>query len=220
MLFTAIIIFLSVIGCKKSAENTSQSCTATVQAVDMETMTPFSAVKVSINNLTTNPPFNTFYATGIDSGFTDAAGKIYLHYTQLGLVTVLIATKPPYLSKYPFISTYSCFNNIPDSIYLFKPSNLNLAIHRANSYLATDTIHVQIKGNFWQFYDDSYFRSIYKTNANSADTLFGISSFYKTPGDTKVYFQWDIIRNGSILSTQTDSTDLIQYGTKNYDLNY
>ena len=59
-----------------------------------------------------------------------------------------------------------------------------------------------------------------KDKAESPDRSFNLYTWYNTPFYDKLYFQWDIIRNGSVISTKSDSTSLIQFGTKNFTLNY
>ena len=64
------------------------------------------------------------------------------------------------------------------------------------------------------------FRSLAKDKAEAPDRSFNLYTWYNTPFYDKLYFQWDIIRNGSVISTKSDSTTLIQFGTKNFTLNY
>ena len=69
---------------------------------------------------------------------------------------------------------------------------------------------------------------LHRDKANSPDKLYNLQAVYNLTnshwnqflGNGKHIFRSDIIRNGAVLSSQTDSTNIIQFGTQNFTLNY
>lgn len=215
IIFFFIILLLS--DCKKSNTNTDHNCIITAVVLDLETNTPITNEKVYLGPITLAPGSGIVY----DSAITNTNGKVIFNINPISHpgIRVLNVEKPLYISQYPFVEANSCFYNNIDTLYIYKPSNLALTIHKANSYLPMDSVSIQIKGNFFPYYTD-YYSFWHIAKANSADTLFSLSTYYKMPEHTKVYFKWNILRNGTVLSSAADSVNLLQHGTVNYNLNY
>jgi hypothetical protein len=113
------------------------------------------------------------------------------------------------------------FNNERvDTIYIARPSFVNFTIHKTGTYLPGDSIALRVVDYTSPTNFSFDFRNLTKDKAIAPDRTFNLYTWYHTPFYDKLYFQWDIIRNGSVLSTKLDSTDLIQFGTQNFTLNY
>ena len=213
IVFSAIIILLLFIGCKKSSDD-SDFYTITGIVVDIDSNTPVENAKVYCGFLP------IVYSLQLDSAFSDINGKVSFTYRKDHIPKGTVAQKSGYMAaifdNYYTISTVDVDRT--DSLFLAKPSIVNITLHKSNVYQPSDSIVLKVKG-YIEFVYPNLFQTIYQTNANNPDTSIHLNTQYKT-SYSKIYLQWDIKRNGSILSTQTDSIDLIQYGTKNYNLNY
>ena len=208
--FFAIIILLFFVGCKKSSDTYPYNVVIKVRDIESWLSVSGAKVVISISDYINQTP--------IDSSITNADGNVF--FTTSQNLTMLRVN--PTKSGYMIVEGFSTIDPIYKcDIRLGKPSFIKLNIHKQGIYNNFDSILVKLKGlntGPSGLFSGQY--NIFYTNkANTPDTLFNLNTFYQ-PFTSKMYVQWDIIRNGSVLSTQTDSTDLIQYGTKNYDLTY
>ena len=215
MVFTAIVILLFFIGCKKSSENDPGIVHGII--LDIDSRTPIANATV-ILDLHTTGLYNP-----IDSFLSDINGRFSFTDYYDGIFKGLIPKKNGYVDP---IGYYFVFlrprSNWEDTIYLAKPSFIRINLHEQGIYQNTDSIILRLKGNIKNttvIFPADTLHIFYQNKAVMPDTSLNMSTYYDSYY-SKIYLQWDIKRNGSIISTQTDSTDLIQYGTKNFDLNY
>jgi hypothetical protein len=220
-ILTILFISATVASCKKSSTDDGYY-TITGLVLDWDSKAPIAGAKVFSESLFTLP-------IALDSAVSDASGRVIFKFLKSQTGPILYAIKPGY--EYPFYSLIIGVrvNNIvdqTDTIFMARASNLNLTLHQAGSYISTDSMHVWISG---------YRKAIYfvggdpmtkvdllelDRRAMAPDSLLNFSTVYFNPPYQKTYFRWNIFRNGSVISGGSDSTDLIQFGTKNYNLNY
>lgn len=211
------LLITTLSSCKKSSSTTnSDSGYYTINGIvlDVDSRTPVAGAKVYAGA----PPI----LFPSDSAFSDAAGRVSFQVKKEGPVKTLYATKGNYLLPHSIFSIYiSAYVDRTDTVYLARASYVNLTVHRTGTYLPLDSIALKVAGDYYSAagYSGSY-RNLLRDKADAPDKVFNLYSWYQSPNFTKVYFQWDIIRNGAVISTQSDSTTMTQYATKNYTLNY
>ncbi|OSZ80077.1 hypothetical protein CAP36_02095 [Chitinophagaceae bacterium IBVUCB2] len=211
----ALPLFLFLISCDK---NEDDSYTINGVVLDWDLKTPIPGAKI----------YAATFSNGInafDSTLSDGGGKYNFVFPDKTFRPAS-ATKTGYQNPFHlFQSTLPSSVEKNDTLYLTKSSYLNVTIHRTNSYPVTDSIEVFF-GKYCPASQsesgliNSSFYHIKRRIANAVDTLVNVTAAYHPVPGNKVYFYWNIIRNGNIISTHSDSTDLIQYGTKNYTVNY
>lgn len=218
-ILTILFITATLASCKKSSTDDSHY-TITGLVLDWDSKAPIAGAKVYA--VTSFPPF------AMDSAVTDANGRVSFRYLKTESVRRLYTDIPGYVSPfYSFIFGVPVNNvNRTDSIFLARASYLNLNLHHAGSYNITDSFHLRILGYrkaIFLFGGDQMTKVdllFLDRRAIAADTLLNLASVYFNPPYQKAYINWNVSRNGSVLSSGSDSTDLIQFGTKNYNLNY
>ena len=217
-----ILFVLSCIlfGCNKSSTK-DEYYTLNGLVLDYDSQLPIAGAKV--RSITTCSPI----CPPTDSAITDAAGRVSFKFKMDDVYEVLLAEKINYISQTEkgFLSYTN--STTPDTIYLARPSFVNVTVRKTGTYLPTDSVKVQIYGDAlssggpWIGY-----RMLHNDKANTPDKQYNLQAVYShAPGfipfrHQKIYFIKEIIRNGSILSSQTDSTNIIQFGTQNFTLNY
>jgi hypothetical protein len=208
----ATILFFSLFaGCKKSTPE-DEYYNLTVLVLDYDARTPIANAKVF--------PANGL-AGKVDSAFSDGNGKAFFRFKKDGSLKAKGAFKDNYLSPSIFYLLHTGFEDRTDTTYLAKPSYVNLTIHKTGAYLPLDSIALRVNNDYAS--PNTYlgmYRNLAREKADAPDKVYNLYSWYQSGNITKLYFEWDIIRAGSVISTKTDSTGLIQFGTKNFTLNY
>jgi len=215
LLITIFFITTILASCKKSTA-VDDDYTITGVVLDWDARTPIAGAKTY-----TIP---RFVAIGtqllLDSGITDALGKVVFTYKKADPRILYKAEKTGYILPFNIIhAIHSSTEDITDTTYLVRPSYVNVTVHKAGIYLPGDSVDIKAKGHYNPDNLTGYL-TVIRDKADSPDKILNLPAFYFSPYYTKMYFQWDIIRNGSILSSGSDSTDMIQFATKNYSLNY
>lgn len=207
----ALLFFVVVVGCKKSTSK-EEHFNLRVLVLDYDAGTPIANAKVY-------PNLDRGGAT--DSAFSDVNGRASFLIRKDGTLTIPAAIKDNFVV--PAVGLYARigYEDRTDTVYLVRPSYINLTIHRTGTYLPPDSVAIRVKNDYFTslWYSNQY-RELVREKADAPDKLINLISWYHPVAMPKLYFQWDIIRNGAVISTQTDSTNMIQYGTKNYTLNY
>jgi hypothetical protein len=218
--FSVLILTAILFSCKKSAtESNTYTLTGIVADFDNKTVIAGAQVYVGI------------YGIKNDSAISGANGWVSFSLLKADGVKILTASKLNYL-----LPSFSAYNAVStedrtDSIFLVRPSFVNLTTHKANVYLSTDSITLSVNNVFTPgpATTSSDYKEILRDKTDIADKNFIFSTIYQAPptsglviqtGYQKVYFKWDIIRSGSVLSSKLDSVALIQFGTKNFTINY
>lgn len=215
-IFPALGILLIFLGCKKSSDTHYYNLKVTVR--DSYTNLPVDGVKVKLTNESNTP--NTIPPLS-DSSITNIEGNAFFTVSGDQNWITFTPSKDGYTVLYILNHALPLTEDLAVNIPIWRVSYLKLNLHKQGSYNSTDSVLVKVKGVLNKYYHESTLQdSFCFRQANRPDTLYNLSALYAYPSNTKICFQWDIIRNGSIFSSQTDSTDLIQYGTKNYNLNY
>lgn len=214
MKYIYIVALFSVFGtsCKKSSTPANDSYTITVLVKDKDNQAAIAGAKVYFGR----------YPILSDSAITDANGSASFSFKKETGVKLTFVKKDgyviPHFSFFPVPLTYE---DRTDILYLGKASYVNLTLHKNNAWLPADTILFQVKYDYnTPDVFSSELRGVVTGKADTANRVLNLYSYYNNPGYTKMYFKWDIKRSGSIISSSTDSTDLIQYGTKNFTINY
>lgn len=215
-----LFITATLASCKKSSSDDGYY-TITGLVLDWDSKAPIAGAKVYAGT-------SFFTPATIDSAITDANGRVSFRYLKSEAGRGLYTDIPGYV--YPFYSIIFAMsgNNVnrTDSLFRARASYLNLNLHQSGIYNATDSMHVRILGYrkaIFLFGGDPMTKIdllFFDRRAMAADSLLNFASVYFNPPYQKNYINWDVFRNGSVLSSGSDSTDLIQFGTKNYTLNY
>ena len=219
-LITLLFLSCVLISCKKTSDE-DEYYTLNGLVLDYDNQLPIVGAKV--RSFTTCSP----HCPPTDSAITNADGRVSFRFRIDDIYEVLYAEKINYISQTEKYFLLYGINPKEDTIYLARPSFVNVTVHKTGIYLPSDTIKVQVYGDAlsiggpWTGY-----RVLHNGKANAPDKLFNLQAVYSHNLNTlpfmhqKVYFIKDIIRNGSVLSSQTDSTNIIQFGTQNFTLNY
>ena len=217
-IITVLFLICILVGCKKSSTK-EENYTLTGTVLDFDANTPIAGAKVYVKE----------YSGGgkiIDSAISDVNGKVSFAYKKEGAYKFIYPSKDNYLNPIHLIGYYANYDSRTEVLYLAKPSFINVTVHKNSTYLPLDTVAIQVLGDHSSSWQNSNYRILLKDKAEAPDKILnlqavygkGIGSFFY--GSLKLYFIKDIIRNGSVISTQTDSTNFIQFGIKNYTLNY
>jgi hypothetical protein len=215
-----LFITATLTSCKKSSSDDGYY-TITGLVLDWDSKAPIAGAKVYVSAFSITPSL-------IDSAISDVNGRVSFRYLKTEAGRGLYTDIPGYV--YPF---YSIIFSVPvnnvnrtDTLFRAKASYLNLNLHQSGIYNATDSMHVKIMGyrkSLFLYGGDPMTKvDIFGIDrrAMAPDSLLHIASVYFNPPYQKAYINWNVTRNGSILSGGSDSTDLNQFGTKNYNLNY
>ena len=216
LLFFVIAIFL--LSCKKSSTPTDDN-SYTIHGIvaDWDAKTIIGGAKVYVKLVG---------GIIVDSAIADANGRVSFTYKKEGGNKFLTASKPNYLVPPLFYFSQPGYNTRTDSVFLARPSFVNATVHKAGVYLPLDTIDIQVQGDYTEFGHHNNYRLMLRDKADAPDKIFNLQAVYGQSqgsffiGSLKLYFKWDIIRNGNIISTKTDSAALIRHGTQNFNLNY
>ena len=210
-IFAALLFFFLFVGCKKSTSK-DEYFNLSILVLDFDAKTPIANAKVYPTSIR---------GAGTDSAFSDANGKVSFRIRIESTTIIPFAVKDNYVIPAIAFHVFSANIDRTDTIYLVRPSYVNATVHKTGAYLPLDSIAIRVKNDYYSpiWYSNEY-RNLAREKADAPDKVFNLLSWYHPVAMPKLYFQWDIIRNGSVISTQTDSTSMIQYGTKNYMLNY
>ena len=214
----AITCILS--GCKKSSTE-DENYTLSGIVLDFDSNTAIAGAKVYVRE---------FRGTGtiVDSAVSDANGRVSFTYRKEGEFKFFYPAKASYLNAIHIIVYHPNYNDRLENLYLARPSFINVTTHKTSVYLPSDTIDIQINGDNVMpsgYYNSSY-RTLLRDKAEAPDKVFNLQAIYGHPigsfyfGSSKLYFVKNIIRNGAVLTSQSDSTNIIQFGTQNFTLNY
>jgi hypothetical protein len=215
------ILILSVIlfSCKKqSAED--EYYTVTGQVLDLDSKMPIAGAKAYL----AGPPPSS------DSGITDVSGRVSFRFRIDGPSRFFYVVNDGYLRPKTYWVTVGN-NSRTDTFFLARPSFVNVMISRTGTYLSTDTVEVKVFGdNVPAEGENPYYRTFHRDKANAPDKLYNLFASYNLGANSsfwnqffrteKLYFRTEIIRGGSVFNTKTDSTNIIQFGTQNFTLNY
>lgn len=220
-IITLLILAGVLYGCKKSSDE-DDYYTVTGIVLDFHTKVPVAGAKVYEQAFCTVNCFPT------DSAITDIAGMVSFRHKKDGIHIPLRSTKSNYLSLAPR-NLFSGFDiSRTDTMYLSRPSFINVTAHKTITYLPSDSVSIQVLGDYdYSYHGSNYiYKTIYRDKANMPDKIFNLQAVYAATqypyylGSLKLYFMKEIIRNGAVFSSQTDSTNIIQFGTQNFTLNY
>jgi len=217
-LITLLIIATIFLGCKKNGDEENYVLTGIV--MDFDANTPIAAAKVYVRE----------YGLGgrvVDSALTDANGRASFTYRKQGAYKFLYPAKANYLNPINWIGYFANYDDRTETLFLAKPSFINVTTHKANSYLTSDTVYIQVIGdNLLTTGQTSTYRTMLYDKADSPDKIFNLQAVYGKfmgsifYGSSKLYFKTDLIRSGTIISTREDSVSVIQFGTQNFSINY
>lgn len=211
-IFALFLLAALLSSCKKSSSTDDGYYHITGIVLDVDSRAPIAAAKIYVRE-------NFVY---IDSAISDANGRVSFTFKKEGNLKSLYPTKDNYLLPHSqwgvFISGYA---DRTDTAYLGRKSFVNVTVHKTGTYMPLDSIDLRIAGDYYSAagYSAGY-RSVLRDKADAADRVLNLYAWYLSPYSTKIYFQWDIIRSGAVISTQSDSTAMIQFGIKNFTLNY
>jgi hypothetical protein len=217
-LITICFLLIILNSCKKSSTAVDEYYTITGVVLDYDAKTPIEGAKVYCGKgiCVGNCPFPKG-----DSAITDVSGKVCFQYKKDDARKRLLPVKVNYIYTQSYGTDDPVNIDRTVTLYLARQCYANVLIRKTGNYLPLDSVVVRVMGDYTSelgLY--SFYRNLFTDKANSPDKQFNLYAFYASPNFTKIYFQWDVIRNGSIITTKSDSTDLIQFGTKNYTLNY
>ncbi len=210
----AILLLSGILfGCNKPSEE-DEYYTVTGQVLDLDSKLPIAGAKAYL------PRFS-------DSALTDAAGRVSFTF-MVGDPSFFYVVKDGYLRPQVY---WAAVGNVSrtDTFFLARPSFVNVTTHKNGTYLSSDTVDIHVFGdNIPPTGETQGYRPLHRDKANSPDKLYNLQAVYNLTnshwnqflGNGKLYFRSDIIRNGAVLSSQTDSTNIIQFGTQNFTLNY
>ena len=209
---------MSLFGCKKSSTE-EEYYTVTGQVLDLDSKLPIVGA--------------TAYLTGIppatDSVLTDALGRVTFRYRVGERSRIFYVVKAGYLRPINYYAAVATYVSRTDTFFLARPSFVNVTTHKSGTYLSSDTIDIQVAGdNIPSIGETNGYRTLHHDKANAPDKLYNLQAAYNVNysfwnqflGNGKLYFKSDIIRNGSVFSSKTDSTNIIQFGTQNFTFNY
>lgn len=206
-----LFVFTSILfGCKKSSTE-DEYYTLNGIVIDYDSRVPIAGAKVIASVLCIGS------CPASDSAISDAAGKVSFRLKKSVATFLLSASKdnyvrPPIYYAFPVIT----FDRT-DTVFLVKPSFVNVTTHKAGTFNPLDSIAIRVMGDI---NSHSFYREFTRDKADAGDKTFSLSAWYQSPYNVKLYFQWDIIRGGTVITSKTDSTSLIQYGTKNFTISY
>ena len=217
-----VVLILSVIlfGCSKPSDE-DEYYTITGIVLDFDSYATIAGAKVYLKQLGN-------MVSIYDSAVSDANGKVYFKLKNNGIHQTLYPTKAGYLNPVYLYLSYVDEKDRTDTLYLARPSFVNLTSHKTGTYLATDSVNIQVQNDYVEPGGIQYFfpRTLYKGIANVPDKTFNLQTIYGHAigsfffGTYKVYFGCEIIRNGGVISAKSDSTTVTQFGIQNFTFNY
>lgn len=212
-----LIVFTSIFfSCKKSSDE-DEYYTVTGQVLDLDSKLPIVGAKA--------------YLTGIpptDSALTDASGRVSFRF-RIGERGLFYVVKNGYLRPINYLANVATNVSRTDTFFLARPSFVNVTAHKTGTYQASDTVEIHVAGdNIPSIGETNGYRIIHRDKANSPDKQYNLQAAYNVNyslwnqflGHEKLYFKKNIIRSGAIISSNTDSTNIIQFGTQSFTLNY
>jgi hypothetical protein len=218
-LLTALVITSILFGCKKSSTE-EENYTLSGIVLDFDSNIAIAGAKVYVKEY-------GYMGAIVDSVVSDANGKFSFNIRKEGKYKYTFPAKANYLNPVNWIPYYADYNDRTTNLYLAKPSFVNLTIHKSGTYLPSDSVYIEVLNNYETGgVQNTTYGYLYRDKSNSPDKTFNLQAVYGHAvgsvifGTIKLYFKTDIIRSGSIFSTKEDSTNLIQYGTQNFTLNY
>lgn len=213
----ALVITSILFGCKKLS-NEDEYYTVTGQVLDLDSKLPIAGAKAYLMGI---PPPS-------DSAVTDASGRVSFRFKIGGPSRYFYVVKDGYLRPLTYWASVSNVSRT-DTFFLARPSFVNVTAHKTGTYLASDTVEIQVAGdNIPSIGETNGYRILHRDKANAPDKLYNLQAAYNVNysfwnqflGNGKLYFKSEIIRGGSVFSSKTDSTNIIQFGTQNFTLNY
>lgn len=214
-----LFILTSILfGCKKSSEE-EEYYTVTGQVLDLDSKLPIAGAKAYLMGI---PPPS-------DSALTDAMGRVSFRFRIGDPSRFFYVVKDGYLRPSAY---YAYAGNVSrtDTFFLARPSFVNVTIHKTGTYLNSDTVEIKVGGdNIPSMGETQGYRTFHRNKANLPDSAYSFQAAYNATydsywnqflGNTKLFFKTEIIRGGSVFYTKTDSTNIIQFGTQNFTLNY
>lgn len=214
LLFLSCILF----SCNKPSDE-DEYYTVSGKVLDFDSNVPIAGAKVYVKEA-------VLLGTVVDSTVSDANGMFLFTLRNDGSHVVIYPQKAGYLNPINWTGWYSSNYNTFEKIYLARPSFVSVTTHKAGTYLPSDTIDVQVLFDYFNGGQVGNYRSLYRDKADVPDKIFNLQAVYGHAmgdlfyGTRKLYFRSDIIRNGLVFSTKDDSTNIIQFGTQNFTLNY
>lgn len=217
-ILTLFLLATLLSNCKKSSTDDNYYTINGIVA-DFDNRTVIAGAKVYVRESFNNT----------DSAISNASGRVSFTFKKDSKLRNLYATKAGYLYPLTYFVANTSNTTRTDSIFLARPSFVDLTVHNAGAYLLTDSVSIQVIGAYMEPYGMSNsYQPLLRDKAVAADKLFNLKTVYQKDtgvftlvyGVEKLYFQADIIRGGAVISTKADSTTLIQFGTKNFTLNY
>lgn len=211
----AVSILPMFVSCDKTTPDNDYTITAVV--VDIDTRTTIPGAKVYSQVFP-----RAFGSLQVyDSAFSDASGKAVFTHQKGERRSVIAISKIGYVPTGAILYSISPnFVDRTDSVYLGRGSYVNLTVHRTGTYLPGDSVHVKVKGNYNRDGIPGHFWTVVKDLAITPDKVLNLEAIYHPFYNPKLNFECDIRRAGLVLTTISDSTDMIQYSTKSYTLNY
>lgn len=213
-LITILILSGILFSCNKPSDE-EEYYTVTGQVLDLDSKLPIAGAKAYLPRFT-------------DSALTDAAGRVSFRFRIGDPSKYFYVVKDGYLRPQAYWMSVGNVSRT-DTFFLARPSFVNVTTHNNGTYLGSDTVEIHVSGdNVPSIGETQGYRTLHRDKANSPDKLYNLQAAYNVTysfwnqflGNGKLYFKSEIIRNGSVFSTKTDSTNIIQFGTKNFTLNY
>ncbi|MGF2412318.1 hypothetical protein [Ferruginibacter sp.] len=219
-LITALLLTAILVSCKKTSTEDENYYTLAATVVDFDASTPIAAAKVYVIAYIGGAP--------LDSALSDVNGKVAFSFKKEGPYKFLTPVKNNYINPMNTVPAHLNYDNRTEFLYLARPSYVNVTVHKTGTYLPSDSVNVQVTGDYAPppIFQNPGYRLLFKDKAEAPDKIFNLQSAYGRVmgsfffGASKLHFTTDIIRNGAVISTQKDSTSLIQFSIKNYTLNY
>ena len=206
-------------GCKKENESEEENYTLTGIVRDFDSNTPIPGAKVYVKEY-------DYFGKIVDSALTDANGMVSITRPKLGGFTFLYPRKNNYLDPIYLIGYYGDYEDRTWNLFLARPSFINVTTHKTQTYLPSDTVNIQSAGAHIPPIGQSTYTNLLRDKAEAPDRLFNLQAAYGHLignifyGSHKIYFRTEIIRNSAVISTKEDSTNVIQFSTQNFTLNY
>ncbi len=215
-LMTILFISAILLGCSKQ-NNEEEYYTITGQVLDLDSKLPIAGAKAYLSRFT-------------DSAISDASGRVSFRFRIGEPSAYFYVVKDGYLRPQSYWMSVGYVSRT-DTFFLARKSFVNVTISKLGTYQVTDTVDIKVLGDNVPAEGESpSYRTFHRDKANAPDKLYNLFAAYNLNTNysfwnhfmtkEKLYFKSEIIRNGSVFSTKTDSTSIIQFGTKNFTLNY
>lgn len=218
-----LLLCFVIAGCKKSSTSEEEEYyTINGIVLDYDNQLPVSAAKVKATVIyaCVSPPFPCFPE---DSALSDASGRVSFRVKKSLPEVGLSSEKNSYLWPHA-ASAYWRWpdkRDRTDTVFMARTSFLNLTIHKSGIYQPQDTIRIYVTGDYLSAtYFNQIGRLLYENNVNLPDRIVNLYTWYNAPGYTKLYFNWEVRRNGNMIVYKSDSANLIQFGSQNFSINY